>query len=134
MSSPWTFLPSSSSARPSPISSILPPRQAERGTSLYSPATEPGGEGFCSPASGGSRANSACSGTPPTVPATAPSRTVARSGRVPPLRQLASPVRRGAWKRSLPASEPSARRRPTNCPDWRRSICSPRQAWPWVTS
>ena len=78
MSSPWTFSPSSSSARPSPISSMWPPRQAERGTSLYSPATEPGGEGFCAPASGGSRANSACSGTPPTVPATAPSRTVAR--------------------------------------------------------
>ena len=63
MSSPWTFLPSSSSARPSPISSILPPRQAERGTSLYSPATEPGGEGFCAPGSGGSRANSAFSGS-----------------------------------------------------------------------
>ena len=54
--------------------------------------------------------------------------------RLAPVKQLTSPVSRPSWKRSLPVVEPSARCMLTNWPDWRRSNCGPRQAWPAVTS
>ena len=116
------------------MNSIFPPRQAERGTSLYSPETEPGGAGFCAPASGGSRANSAENASSPIVPLISPSFTVLSSGCWPPSAQLTSPVSLPSSKRSLPAPDPSARWMVTNWPDWRMSTCSPRQAWPWETS
>src|SRR3954470_19859277 len=118
---------------------MRPPKQVERGESLYGPAMFPGARGLGAPASGGSRRRLATIATSPSLPAIAffaPGVPVPTRCADLPLPQFTSPVSlRGPSPlpappsiRSLPLSVPCGFVQFTNWPDCFTSNDGPRTA------
>src|SRR3954453_21918200 len=99
---------------------MVPPKQVERGDSLYGPSRFPGARGLGVPASGGSRRRLATMRWPPRVPAMAPfapGTAVPSKCAVLPLTQSTSPVSLGPSSRSFAPSVPWTFVKFTNWPD-----------------
>src|SRR3954464_7312737 len=105
---------------PLPVSSIVPPKQVERGDSLYGPAMLPGARGLGAPASGGSRRRLAVTRCPPRMPVIAPllpGIAVPWKWAVLPVTQLTSPESFVPSRRSLAPSVFWVFVKLTNSPD-----------------